>query len=117
MSLVLGLAGAVGGGSAWHTTVFCASHALWGSAASGEFANCGYGAEFRLALGKRWRRVWDDGEEVAYDAWSVGKVHCILPRVVVRGVPDPFNVVLLNARRSDPGRDYFFDLVLRGVGV
>ena len=23
-------------------------------------ANCGYGAEFRLALGKRWRRVWDD---------------------------------------------------------
>ena len=95
---------------------------MWGGAASGEFVNCGYGAEFRLALGKRWRRVWDDGddrEEVAYmyDAWSVGKVHCILPRVVVRGVPDPFNVVLLNARRSDPGRDYFFDLVLRGVGV
>ena len=117
MSLVLGLAGAVGGGSAWHTTVFRASRDLWGSAASGEFANCGYGAEFRLALGKRWRRVWDDGEKVAYDAWSVGKVHCILPRAVVRGVPDPFNVVLLNARRSDPGRDYFFDLVLRGVGV
>ena len=67
-----------------------------------------------MALGKRWRRVWDDGEEVTYDAWSVGKVHCILPRVVVRGVPDPFNVVLLNARRRDPGRDYFFDLVHRG---
>ena len=52
-----------------------------------------------MALGKRWGRVWDDGEEVAYDAWSVGKVHCILPRVVVRGVPDPFNVVLLMTER------------------
>ena len=70
-----------------------------------------------MALGKRWGRVWDDGEEVAYDAWSVGKVHCILPRVVVRGVPDPFNVVLLNTRRCCPRCDYFFDLVLRGVGV
>ena len=39
MSLVLGLAGEVGGGSAWHTTAFRASRALWGSAASGEFAN------------------------------------------------------------------------------
>ena len=51
-----------------------------------------------------------------HGAW-VYKVHCILQRVVVRGVPEPFNVVLLNARRSDPGRDYFFDLVLRGVRV
>ena len=84
MSLVLGLAGAVGGGSAWYTTVFRASRALWGSAASGEFANCGYGAEFRLALGKRWRRVRDDGEEVAYDAWSVGKVHCGLSRPYIQ---------------------------------
>ena len=29
---MVGLAGAVGGGSAWHTTVFRASRALWGSA-------------------------------------------------------------------------------------
>ena len=65
MSLVLGLAGAVGGGSAWHTTVFRASRASWSSAASGKFANYGSGAELRLALGKRRRRVGDDGEEAA----------------------------------------------------
>ena len=56
-----------------------ASHALWGSAASGEFANCGYGAEFRLALGKRWRGIWDDGEEVAYDTDHLKKFYMYTP--------------------------------------
>ena len=38
------LTGAVGGGSAWHAAVFCASRATWCSVASGKFANCGAGA-------------------------------------------------------------------------
>ncbi len=48
MPLVVGSAGAVGGGSSWHTSVFCASRALWGSAASGKLAKCGSRAKFHF---------------------------------------------------------------------
>ena len=48
---------------------------------------------------------------------SVRKILFGFPRVVVGGVPDPFNVVLLTARPCYPGCNYFFCLELRGVRV
>jgi hypothetical protein len=47
----------------------------------------------------------------------VRKVLFGFPRVVVGGEPDPFSVVLLDARPCYPGCYYFFRLEFRGVKV